>query len=141
MNRLVLHDRTHRRADRHHVLDRASSMVARLLPAPNGGCFRVELMDGTAWEWDPERETPEPLGDSAARFACHAITPDGSHALGYDGYGTLAVIDPRANTTLATYTAEAPFTSFALSPDGQLVAAGDRAKTVHILWLTPGSRP
>ncbi|HEY6890875.1 MAG TPA: DUF4062 domain-containing protein [Solirubrobacter sp.] len=137
---LVLHDRTHRQADRRRVLDTASG-VARILPAPDRGRFRIELWSGAAWEWDPERETPEPAAGAAGRFALHAVTPDGLYAVGYDGNGTLAVIDRRADTALATYTAEATFTSFAVSPDGQLVATGDRAKTVHILRLMPGCRP
>jgi hypothetical protein len=61
--------------------------------------------------------------------------------LGYDGTGTVTLFDLRANTKLASFTAEAPLASFALSSDAGVVAIGDDARRVHILRRIPEQQP
>lgn len=134
--RLVLHDRARKKPDRIHHLDSPVGEVAPLFPAPDGGQFRIALKDGTIRVWDPECDSPEPLNEHAVRFTPRAITPDASYAVGYDDMGTVTLFDLQANVRLASFTAESAFASFALSSDGRLVALGDDAGRVHILWLT-----
>jgi len=47
----------------------------------------------------------------------------------------VTLVDLRSSARLASFTGEAPFASFALSSDARLIALGDQAKRVHILWL------
>ncbi len=64
-----------------------------------------------------------------------AITPDGRLAVSASTDCTLRVWDLEQGTTLAIFTAEGPLACCAISPDGILIAAGERYGRLHILRL------
>ena len=132
---LIVRDLDGKLPDRQCRFDGPGREVSQLFPVSENGRFYIAIDDGSVWVWNPDHEKPEPLPDSGLRRTPRAMTPDGSCAVSFDSAKTLSLFDLGTNTTLATFTAEAGFTSFALSPDGRLVAAGDDAKRVHILWL------
>jgi WD40 repeat protein len=132
-DRLVLYDLSQHVSMREYALP-AGAQLSSLFPAGEVAAFRIEVSRGDSLCWVPEHDAPVPHRDDALGLTVRTVTPDGRYALGSDG-ATVTLIDLGANAALATYTADSQFSSFALSPDGQIAALGDADKGVHVLVL------
>ena len=93
-------------------------------------------LDHTLRVWDVEsRTTLRTLVGHAQRVWMVALKPDGSTAVSASADGTLRVWDLRTGRCDILLHGSSPFTSCAISSDGQMVVAGDRIGGVHSVKL------
>ncbi|MDI9639598.1 hypothetical protein QM565_28230 [Geitlerinema splendidum] len=81
-------------------------------------------------------------GEALATFSGHsslvvavAITPDGTQAVSGSGDNTLKLWDLRTGEVVTSFSGEGVLISWAVTPDGATIVAGEQSGRVHFLRL------
>jgi len=103
---------------------------------PNGNKAVSGSDDGTLKIWDLKtgREI-QTLKGHTSRVKTVAVTPNGKKAFSGSDDRTLKVWDLESGRMMVEFACDGPINSFALSPDGRTVIAGDVSGRVHLLRL------
>jgi WD40 repeat protein len=130
---LVLYDLTGTQPERAHFFDEAIDGIHEAF-SDGQATFRIELEKGQSWLWDPNQPGPEATANRPESRRLRVTTPDRRHGIQWVG-ARVSLIQLPSNSEVASYTADAPIYSGALSADARVLVLADVAKRVHVLRL------